>query len=41
MTVGRGLSVMLFSVTFLSEVLSPLVWDGCTSNYKMAEKHEI
>ena len=36
--VGWGISVMLFSVTLWLEGFYKYVWDGCTSNYKVAEK---
>ena len=36
-----GLSVMLFSGSLQLEVLSPMIWDGCSFNYKVAEKNMI
>ena len=33
-----GLSVMLFYGSLQLEVLSPMIWDGCSFNYKVAEK---
>ena len=36
-----GLSVMLFYGSLQLEVLSPMIWDGCSFNYKVVENNMI